>query len=732
VELFTEGGKKTRLLQWNPKGNFKEGQLRAIKNLKGAPRTFLVVSDVIGDGLLVSSPIKVKKSTNYKLAFKIRIAGFAIDVKKPETDEEKFIAEFLVKCPFYWIYGIDFLGLSIGFYDKRGDKIGNKDFPSESPSTMPWYEYQKYRDDYSHGWVESWIDFKTPKNTTSISISIRMASKKVKVKGGIALADFYLIEELQEVPTSKKMKKLIINVIDDKKGKPTPCQISVTSLDSGESFFPRFCIKYKYPFPFFFSFTGSAVLNLPEGTYQVEAIRGFRTEIARAMVFLLGEGERNITLKLYEPLDMAGRNWYCGDHHIHLFGHFSTIYPMLNFNSLVEMSRAVGLDYVPYSTPYLQYKKRNKREYKFSGDIIAEITMEMASYVWGHFCTLGVSKPVKDVPQVFYIYPTIYESLRQVIRNGGAIVGAHPAQILQIPHNTVYETKDLSCYTGDHRRWNLCKVLPLLLLSGIPCGYDLIIADGYGTQKMFTREYYKLLNFGFKISACGSTDCNVDISNSRNPLGSCRTYVYADTFSMKDIAKGYIKGHTFATNGPLILLKVKEHMPGDTLFVEKGEKINIDVHVFSAFGLSFAEIIFNGEPVFRKELTGHNELKFSFELKIEKHGWLAGIVRGPGNRWINSWPIPPEERRTLGQFAHTTPVYVRIQGERFKPSHELVNYYHRWLTNMKKLPEGWKELLIEDAKRSGITPEEAKRHIIRWIETGLKKIEKIASEGWEE
>src|SRR3989442_15031013 len=89
-------------------------------------------------------------------------------------------------------------------------------------------------------------------------------------------------------------------------------------------------------------------------------------------------------------------------------------------------------------------------------------------------------------------------------------------------------------------------------------------------------------------------------------------------------------GRSFATNGPMLFLKVNGHEPGESITVtppvagQKGVRLEVEAEASSAGELDRLEIVWKGKVVKTATADGHAPvLKASFALDAENSGWVA-------------------------------------------------------------------------------------------------------------
>jgi hypothetical protein len=173
------------------------------------------------------------------------------------------------------------------------------------------------------------------------------------------------------------------------------------------------------------------------------------------------------------------------------------------------------------------------------------------------------------------------------------------------------------------------------------------------------------LNLGYKLTATAGSDfpwCGYSRYTKKEgkwdaQIGNVRFYTYVgEDYSFENWKKGFEAGHTFVSNGPMLFLKVNNQLPGSVINLKKGENINISV---TAYGqeqqvpLESLQLIEHGKVLDSstnvKQSGSKEELTLKKTIKAEKGIWIAARVKAA---------VP-------FHYAHTTPVYIRVNGEGF-------------------------------------------------------------------
>ena len=200
----------------------------------------------------------------------------------------------------------------------------------------------------------------------------------------------------------------------------------------------------------------------------------------------------------------------------------------------------------------------------------------------------------------------------------------------------------------------------------------------YSNNEQAITDWLNLMNRGYFFPIVASSDSHT--IDGGHP-GYSRTYVMydgkkGDDLDVPSLILAMKKGHSFATNGPLVDLKIDgTHIPGDS-FTAKGGKVDIHVNVESAPWVSVDEVrlIINGKRkiIFPVDISGDAAVKFSGKISIplEKDSYIAAEVLGKKSLF----PVHQARARnglrrnaTL-PYAVTNPIFIDVDGNgRFDP-----------------------------------------------------------------
>ncbi len=235
--------------------------------------------------------------------------------------------------------------------------------------------------------------------------------------------------------------------------------------------------------------------------------------------------------------------------------------------------------------------------------------------VMGHTISLNIPEPVRDSGR-YYLYRLILDRVRKL---GGLTGYAHANtgnfsvnrdMALNVPRGLVDFAE--ICEFG-HLNWDL---------------------------------YYEFLNLGFRLTAAGGSDAPWG-----GTIGDSRIYVYTGRrFDADEWFAAFRAGRTFVTTGPMLEFTVDGRPPGEVLKASRGQNLHIRARMTAGWlpaSPGPLEIVVNGE-VSRAMQPVDKSATLEFDIPAETSMWIAARTAAGV--------------RTTG--AHTTPVYVSVNGER--------------------------------------------------------------------
>ena len=196
--------------------------------------------------------------------------------------------------------------------------------------------------------------------------------------------------------------------------------------------------------------------------------------------------------------------------------------------------------------------------------------------------------------------------------------------------------------------------------------------------------YYAYLNCGFKAMPSAGSASGV----LPNPLGYNRVYAKVEgDLSYDGWFEALKAGHSFATNGPMLIMTVNGAQMGETIDLKDsdGSSVQVKCEIHSLKPIERLDIIRDGECVHSvsPQLKDYSAV-VEADVSFSESGWIAARCF--------------EKNEETDRFAHTSPVFINIAGKPFKPKKYAVSYF------LEKTND-----LIKDAEKDEFESEEARK-----------------------
>ena len=427
-----------------------------------------------------------------------------------------------------------------------------------------------------------------------------------------------------------------------------------------------------------------AQVDLPPGRYHVEARKGYEYEIVRQDFDIGAAAGQRIAIPLRKYADFESRGWYPGDTHVHFPDPGGMRYEM-ECEGLRVASHLVykaGLRDAPRPGDGNFLNMANftgKLSTVSDGRYLVQAGEEFRSGRLAHLIFQGLHSIVwpvstggpKENGAGGYDWPLMLHAADDAHAQGALVTWAHwmyPS--LEAPLDIALGRID----SVD------------LLTTGNPFEPHPILIEDYKMYgpKAFTTPpidvYYAYLNCGFHLSASSGSDKMA----LNPPMGSARTYVRTDApLTYPAWLEGIRKGHTFASDYPLLEFAVNGTGPGDTVRLAPGKaKLHVKGRATSLEPYDVLEVIYNGKAVCSAKPSGdHFEAAIDETIEVDRGGWIALRAHGAkmlpyGPTW---WQMPV--------FAHTSPIYLDMRG-RPAPAAESARLFLDQLTWLRKWADG--------------------------------------------
>jgi len=489
------------------------------------------------------------------------------------------------------------------------------------------------------------------------------------------------------------MSELTI-ITRNESGEIIPSRISITDskqkfyapndawIKADDSVYPE-VMKYEHHY---IHSDGKITLDVPDDLLLITASHGPEYEIGKVYMDRKKDHSDTIMItikKLKLPSDFG--IWWSGDLHVHMnyAGHY-----LATPKVLVQQGEAENLNFIydlivnkEQRVPDISYFSPDA-DPESKSDLLLFHSQEYHTSYWGH---LGLLNPDNHFLMPGYAgYP--YTAFGSLFPNNVFIAkNAHQQHAL-----VGYVHPFLASQLYPEQSEDLTNDLPVTAALHMVDYYEVV---GFADHIPSADVWYKLLNCGLRISAGGGTDAMTNYASLRGPVGQDRIYITAKGEINKEHIMEQIKeGHSFATNGPIIELRVNSSEPGDVLKLSKaGETISYEAFVRSNVPVDYLDIIWNGQLVRRYSLKGDKKgLDVTGKFKTDGPGWM--LVRTYAEK-------ADPDLFDIYPYATTSPVYFELEGK--EPiSKSAAEYFLVWVDRLERAARDFNGYRDEKEKES--------------------------------
>jgi hypothetical protein len=398
--------------------------------------------------------------------------------------------------------------------------------------------------------------------------------------------------------------------------------------------------KSSYPFwqePAAYFVSQPFSIALPEGKWRLGVYRGLEY-LPVFGEFEISPGEkRNQKVRLRRWVDMAKEGWYSGDDHVHLV----RMRPEQN-ELLMTWARAEDVhvsnilrqgELTEITFDQIGFGKNSRYQ---QGDYVLVSGQEDPSteiHEQGHAIALNIQEPFREASR-YHLYDLMFDAVHG---QGGLAGYAHLAWA-----QDYYRQQRADTFATWDTTINVVrgKVDFLEILQFRSLGLE---------------DFYDFLNLGYRLTASAGSDVPWG-----NTIGEVRMYVFTGpSFSADAWFTAMKDGHTFVTNGPMLTLTADAGIPGDEVRVLRNAKVRIRARAWAPECIASPktlEVVVHGQVVRAVESDNPNrsELQLDFPVQAGQSLWIAARATSHN-----------------GAVAHTTPIYVTVDGESFRNQKEV-------------------------------------------------------------
>ena len=454
---------------------------------------------------------------------------------------------------------------------------------------------------------------------------------------------------------------LSVTIQDAETGNQTPVRIKLTDRLGRHTGLPDDAIAVMYgrddisegygfqPDSAFYA-DGTFSLDLQPDVYDLTITKG-NEYLSQNHSLDLTAGSLDTTIVMERWINMPERGWYSSDDHIHM-RRSPRENPLLlrwiaaediHVGHLLQMGDYHAMYYAQYAFGEECLYHEHEGELH-SHNILSSGQEDPRTHEIGHTISLFADSLVRKTSQYYY-----YDRLADKIHQLNGLFGyAHQGV-------TFHGYRGMTLDVFDDKV-DFMEILQTCIDGG----------------PLETEHYYHFLNLGFPITATAGSDfpwCGYSRyeqeESSREwdaQIGNVRFYTYTgDDYSFENWKSGLRKGRTFVSNGPILDLKINDQLPGSVIDLREGDEIEISVTAYGheeQIPLELLQLIGHGnilDSISSGESSGdREELTLQKTINVQKGIWIAARVK--------AGPL---------QYAHTTPVYIRVNGGGFHDEERL-------------------------------------------------------------
>jgi Tol biopolymer transport system component len=448
--------------------------------------------------------------------------------------------------------------------------------------------------------------------------------------------------------------------------------------------------RHERPFEaHYFHARGDAWVEVPVGAIGVDILHGFERKFEQRKLTTVAGQDAVLTVELAEgalSVPTPGR-WVSADVHVHM--NYGGEYR----NTPAHLATQAEAENLGIVNALIVNKEQRFPDIAYNGlqvdpaskpDALVVHGQEFHTSYWGHLGLLDIGGGI--ILPGYAGYPdtaaaSLYPMNADIADWGherGALVGyVHPFDEYPEPIAKPHEA--------------LTMELPVDVALG---KVDYMEILGFSDHLSTAHVWYQLLNLGFRIPAAGGTDAMANFSSLRGPVGMNRVYaqVSADASLPKDWLQALKDGRSFATNGPLLGLKLGGAPVGATLTFDAAQKsVKFTAALRSIVAVDHLDLVCNGRVV--RAFVKHSPID---------HADLEGTIPLSSSGWCVLRAFSDAARYPVLDnyvYATTSPIYVTIAGA--KPhSSEDAKYFAAWIDRITETTAAYPDWNNAAEKRS--------------------------------
>ena len=404
---------------------------------------------------------------------------------------------------------------------------------------------------------------------------------------------------------------LSVSVTEDGR-KPVPCRLTI--VDSRGTLAPLFAPTNNAPTMavrpgVIYTGNGQAEVGLPAGDFTVFASRGFEWSVTTQRVQVAAGQMTRMTLVLRREVPTPGL--VSCDTHVHTFTHSRHGDATMEERMFTLAGEGIELPIATDHNLHIDYSETAHRT--GAAQYFTPVTGNEVTTPAGHFNIFPV-QPEARVPDFKLTdWPRLMDAMRST-PDVRVVVLNHPRNV----HNNFqpFAATNFNAISGENLRGPEFTFDAMELLNSSAQQSDYLLVF---------RDWFALLNHGYRITAVGSSDSH-DVS--RYNVGQGRTYIAcpdADVarLDVPTACSNLIAGRALVSMGLLAQIKVEEKFSVGDLATNLPPNVRVQVRVL---GPSW--------------IQATNVLLFANGVRLREQTIAASDANGAGVKAVVNWTIP--------------------------------------------------------------------------------------------
>ena len=451
---------------------------------------------------------------------------------------------------------------------------------------------------------------------------------------------------------------LAIRVVDKDTGNGLPCRLTIVNAQGALA--PLACLSNAPTLAIrpgvVYTGNGRADVGSLAGEYTVFASRGFEWSVATQRVHIASGGSARLDFQLSRVVPTPG--WVSCDTHVHTLTHSGHGDASLEERMLTLAGEGIELPVATEHNLNIDYAGAAQRV--GVAEWFTPVTGNEVTTPAGHFNIFPVDPAARPPDSRITDWPRLMTALRATPRVRVVVLN-HPRNI----HNNFqpFAATNFNAVTGENLRGPEFSFDAMEVLNSSAQQSDFLLVY---------RDWFSLLNHGYRITAIGSSDGH-DVS--RYIVGQGRTYLACpderpDRIDVPTACSNLLAGRALVSMGLLTDVTVNERFKVGDLATNLGAEVRVTVRVLGPPWVSATNVwlFANGLKVREQALAHEHDRTVAWTLARPKYDvHLVAIAAGPGivaPYWAIPRPYQPVsphwEVRVIGS---TNPIWLDGDGD---------------------------------------------------------------------